>query len=137
MDRKTALLQMRPQILNATVEQQTTDEERFQNLTLRPIIKLQRQLILDVFGNYIAKHKNVFLELSPERRMDYIENAIHKDMKFRNSIKGMIIGHFTLNEFQDYRRNSSALNKRMMQLVKNMLIDHIQVFQMEVHRKAI
>ena len=44
----------------------------------------------------------------------YIENAIHKDMKFRNSLKGMIIGQFTVEEYDRYIENSSALNKRMM-----------------------
>ena len=47
----------------------------------------------------------------------YIENAIQKDMKFRNSLKGMIIGVFTVEEYQSYIQDSSALNKRMMQIV--------------------
>ena len=31
--------------------------------------------------------------------MLYIENAIQKDINFRNSLKGMIIGQFTIEEY--------------------------------------
>ena len=122
------LLSLRPEILSAKVRENTSDDERFQNITLRPVIKLQHDLLILVFKNYINKHKNVFYELSLERRIDYIENTIHKDMKFRNSVKGMIIGQFTSGEFELYSKNSSSLNKRMMNLVKERLLSNIQVF---------
>lgn len=136
MNRKDDLMRMRPQILSASVVETTGLDERFQNETLRPIIKLQQNLFIEVFKNYAFKHKNVFYELSIEKRIDYIENAIHKDMKFRNSLKGMVIGHFTVEEYQFYITNSSALNKRMMFLVKEQLISSIQLITAE-HRKAV
>ena len=104
-------------------------DEFFQNKTLRPVAKLQNELLLAVFRNYVAKHKNVFYDLTIEKRLDYIENAIHKDMKFRNSLKGIIIGQFTLEEFEIYIKNSSALNKRMMDIVKERLKSNIQLLE--------
>lgn len=104
-------------------------EEYFQNSTLRPIAKLQNDLLLEMFRNYIRKHKNVFYELSVEKRLDYIENSIHKDMKFRNSLKGMLIGQFTVEEYKVYTLNSSALNKRMMNIVKERLKSQLQVLE--------
>ncbi len=131
------LLNLRPQILSAKLSENMSSEERFQNTTLRPIIKLQSDLLMEVFKNYIAKHKNVFYELFLEKRIDYIENAIHKDMKFRNSIKGMIIGQFTNNEYALYIQNSSALNKRMMNIVKERYLSNIQVFEKEDIMKVV
>lgn len=128
MNRSTDLLECRPQISSALFFESMSDDERFQNATLRPVIKLQTDLFIEVFKNYVNKHKNVFLDLSVEKQIDYIENAIHKDMKFRNSLKGMVIGQFTVEEYQIYITNSSALNKRMMHLVKEKLISNIQVF---------
>lgn len=125
------LLDLRPQILSAKLSENMSIEERFQNTTLRPVIKLQADLLIEVFRNYINKHKNVFYELTLEKRIDYIENAIHKDMKFRNSVKGMIIGQFTSNEYALYIQNSSALNKRLMNIVKERLLNNIQVFEKE------
>ena len=106
-----------------------TTEERFQNLVLRPIIKLQSDLFIEVFKNYVTKHKNVFYDLSVEKRIDYIGNTIHKDMKFRNSLKGTVIGMFTVEEYKLYIQNSSALNKRMMNIVKERLLSSIQLFE--------
>ena len=117
-NRTTDLLNIRPEIHDAIVFETMSDDERFQNTTIRPVIKLQHDLLIEVFKNYIAKHKNVFYELSLQKQLDYIENAIHKDMKFRNSVKGMIIGQFTLEEYSIYIKNSSALNKRIMNIVK-------------------
>ena len=129
IQRDKKLLDNRPVISSAKINDSMSFDERFQNQTLRPIIKLQNDLLIAVFQNYISKHKNVFFELSLERRLDYIENAVHKDMKFRNSVKGMIIGQFTLEEYQTYIQNSSSLNKRMMNIVKQRLLSQIQLFE--------
>ena len=61
--------------------------------------------------------------------MNYIENAIQKNVKFRNSLKGMIIGQFTVEEYEIYIENSSALNKRMMNIVIERLKDQVQLFE--------
>ena len=124
-----ALLNLRPEIPRATINPIMSDEEFFQNNTLRPIAKLQNDLLVEVFKHYIKKHKNVFHELNVDRRLDYIENAIHKDMKFRNSLKGIIIGMFTIDEHSIYTQNSSSLNKRMMAIVKDRLKSNIQLFE--------
>ncbi|RYH74532.1 MULTISPECIES: glyoxalase [Flavobacteriaceae] len=128
-NRSTQLEQIRPVISSALVHDNMSSDERFQNNTLRPVIKLQSDLFIEVFKNYVAKHKNVFYDLSHTKQLDYIENAIHKDMKFRNSLKGMIIGQFTIEEYRIYIQNSSALNKRMMNIVKEGFINNIQLFQ--------
>ncbi|WP_298497632.1 glyoxalase [uncultured Algibacter sp.] len=127
--RQFTLKNIRPEILKATVNDNMSSDERFQNLVLRPIIKFQNDLLIEVFRNYITKHKSVFYDFSLDKRIIYIENAIQKDMKLRNSMKGMIIGHFTVEEYNIYIKNSSALNKRMMNLVKERLLSHIQVFK--------
>jgi len=107
-------------------------EERFQNETLRPIIKLQNNLLLAAFQNYIVKTKNSFYDLSLEKRIEYIANAIQKDVKFRNSLKGMIIGQYTIEEYELYIQKSSALNKRMMNMVITRLQDQIQFFEQSI-----
>ena len=131
-DRSLDLLSLRPEIPSARVSPTTTSEERFQNQTLRPIIKFQNPLLIAAFRNYIRKHKNSYFEFGLEKRLEYIENAIQKDIKFRNSLKGMIIGQFTIEEYEDYITNSSALNKRMMNMVINRLKDQVQLFEMPV-----
>ena len=130
--RSKLLLDIRPEIPSAKIYESMSNDEAFQNKTLRPIIKMQNDLFVAVFKNYISKRKNVFYDLSIEKRIDYIENAIHKNMKFRNSLKGIMIGQFTLVEHQDYVSNSSALNKRMMQIVKERLKSNIQLLELNL-----
>ncbi|MDE0598063.1 MAG: glyoxalase [Dokdonia donghaensis] len=127
-DRPNDIKRIRPEIPKARVNNQMSDEERFQNITLRPVVKLQNPLLIEMFRNYISKRKNVFYNLSLEKRLDYVENAVNKDMKFRNSLKGMIIGQFTVEEYLIYIQNSSALNKRMANLIRERLISQIQLF---------
>ncbi len=127
--RQFNLKSIRPEISATTINDNMSADERFQNLVLRPVIKLQNELLIEVFKNYVVKHKSVFYDLSLEKRLDYIENAIQKDMKFRNSIKGMIIGLFTVEEYLIYIENSSALNKRMMNIAKERLLSNIQLFE--------
>lgn len=131
------LLALRPIIYSAKIYDGTSNDEQFQNETLRPIIKMQHDLLIVVFSNYINKRKNVFYDLPLEKQLSYIDNAIHKDMKFRNSVKGMIIGQFTIEEYELYIQNSSALNKRMMNIVKERLIDSIQLFKLPEVLKAV
>lgn len=126
-DRHNDLLRIRPEIKKHQTFDSMSDEERFQNTTLRPILKLQQPLLVEAFINYGNKHKGVFYELSLDKRMQYVETAVHKDQKFRNSIKGMLIGLFTVDEYQAYIKNSSQLNKRMMNLVITRLQDSMQL----------
>ena len=121
------LLSIRPEIPNAKVSIHTCADEQFQNITLRPVIKLQHDLLIAAFRNYIQKHKNMFHEMSVERRLNFIENSIQKDIKFRNSLKGMVIGQFTIVEYDTYISNSSALNKRMMNLVIERIKNSVQL----------
>ncbi|SFW17285.1 hypothetical protein SAMN02927921_00326 [Sinomicrobium oceani] len=133
MDTRTKnLLRIRPEVPNAIVYDNMSSEERFQNVTIRPVIKLQRELLVEAFRNYANKHKGVFYTLTLEKRLVYIDNAIHKDIKFRNSLKGMIIGQFTVGEYLEYIENSSALNKRMMNIVIETIKDCVQLLDISV-----
>ena len=126
--RDQKILQQRPDIPTSKINDQMSAEEYFQNATLRPILKLQNDLFLLVFRNYITKHKNVFYDLSLEKKLQYIEQSIQKDIKFRNALKGMVIGLFTEKEYETYIQNSSALNKRMMNMLIVRLKDQTLLF---------
>jgi hypothetical protein len=128
--RDNNVLELRGESLG-TITSQSSFEEVFQNKTLRPILKLQNDLLIQVFINYAIKQKNVFFSLTPEKKMAYIENVIQRDIKFRNSLKGMVIAFFTLEEYAEYIQNSSNLNKRMMNMLVERLKSQIQLIELE------
>lgn len=119
--RDHGVLELRGETLGV-INMDSSIEELFQNKTLRPILKLQNDLFIQVFINYAVKQKLVFFGLTPEKKLTYIENVIHRDMKFRNFLKGVIVAFFTLQEYAEYIQISSSLNKRMM----NMLIERLK-----------
>jgi len=129
IDRPNDLLRIRPELKKTKQFLSMGTEERFQNETLRPILKLQNPLFISVFRNYIEKRKGVFYDLSVPKKLAYIEMALIKDHKFRNSVKGMILGQFTVKEYQTYASNSSALNKRMMNMTIERIKDQVQLFE--------
>jgi len=129
--RDTHVLELRGEALG-TINQQSSLEEAFQNKTLRPILKIQNDLFIAVFINYAIKQKNVFFSLTPEKKMAYIENVIQRDIKFRNSLKGIIIGLFTVDEYNEYIQNSSNLNKRMMNMLIERLKSQIQLLEQDL-----
>lgn len=108
---------------------QSLSDELFQNEVIRPIIKLQNDLFIASFFNFISKYKRDFYAKPVDTKLAIIENAIQKDIKFRNALKGMIIALFTTDEYAIYIQNSSNLNKRMMNLVIESLKNQVQLFE--------
>ena len=129
-DRPKDLLSIRPEIKKTITFDSMNSDERFQNETLRPILKLQNPLLISVFTNYIKKRKGVFYDLSLEKKITYIENSLIKDQKFRSFLKGLIIGHFTIAEYQKYSLNSSSLNKRIINMLIKRLQHQVKVFDL-------
>ena len=129
------LLKIRPKIKKIKDLPNMNDDERFQNETIRPILKLQNPLFILVFKNYIQKRKRVFYDLSLDEKMIYIESSIVKDQNFHNSLKGIIIGHFTVAEYRQYILHFSSLNKRMMNMLIKRLQNQIEVFDLSFSTK--
>lgn len=94
-----------------------SNEELFQNNTLRPILKFQNDLLMELFIVYAIKNKNVFFSLSIEKKNIYIEKATTSDIAFRNQLIGVIVGLFSVEEYLEYAKNSSNLNKRIITML--------------------
>jgi len=91
---------------------------------------LQNDLFIASFVNHIAKNKIDFNSISVDKKMATIENAIQKDIKYRNALKGMVIGLFTAEEYAQYIKNSSGLNKRMMGMLIERLKSQLQLLDL-------
>ncbi len=109
------------------INSQTSVEELFQNQTLRPILKLQNELYIELFINYILKNKAQFSQFTVEKKLDYIENSILNDNKFRNLLIGTTIGLLQIEEYKLYSKNASALNKRIITMLIERLKSQVQL----------
>jgi hypothetical protein len=111
-----------PDLVNAG----TSDIEKFQNEVIRPIIKMQHNLLIASFKNYLQKRKIDFPAISDPKKRSRISSVFKTDNTYKNTILGFIIGHFSLEEYAFYIANSSEINKRILQITSQRIRDSIQ-----------
>ncbi len=128
---------IRPNIPNALLMDTMSGEERFQNSTLRPILKLQNKILLAIFRDYIVEKetkkqnkkqnktedKRTYSRLSATKQREYIDTVFQKDIKFKSQLVGMIIGHFDLEEYNLYAQNSTGTDRRIVNLLKERIFN--------------
>ncbi|MGY8953736.1 MAG: glyoxalase [Flavobacteriales bacterium] len=110
--------QIRPMIFSIKDTGTTSIEEKFQNTVLRPIIKLQHELILCYFEQFLKRKKSKLKELSDLQKTEVIQNMFSRDIQLKTDLRGLIIGLFTLEEYQQYLNLSSQLNKRINAIIQ-------------------
>jgi hypothetical protein len=116
-DRTFSLLAIRPNIDTIDKSLKTKDVEAFQNNILRPILKFQNDLLLQIFIDYTNQYKGIFFKLSDQEKLTYIKKAVSTNQRLRSLILGTIVGLFAVEDFSYYKLNSSALNKRIITMV--------------------
>lgn len=120
-NRDDQLSAIRPSLPNVETNEDSSFAEQFQNETLRPILKFQNDILLHVFRQYFEQRKGVFYSLKHNQQKAYIEQAVQKDLRFRSLLTGVIVGHFTELEWEDYLGDEAELRRRMMtMLIKRM-----------------
>jgi len=108
----------RPTIPTLEFPENMSEEEAFQNAVIRPVIKMLHDLLMVHFKHYLATKKLQFSHLSEKEKTEFIESSFNKDMSFRNEIRGLVIGHFTPEEFLLYATMQRGMNKRINAILK-------------------
>ncbi len=117
---------IRPIIEGISDKKGISISEEFQNRTLRPIIKLQHALIIEMFKQYALIRKNNLNEMSDEKIIGFIDNSLSKDLQLKNQFIGIVIGLFTIQEHQKYSEIKSEIHKRILNIIKKRLIDSLR-----------
>ena len=124
VDRKS----IRPKIKEINTTLNKTVEEKYQNQILRPIIKLQHDLLLAYFQAYLIKINCQFDQLSELKKIQFIAAVFKQDNTFKSELKGIVIGQFTTEEFAIYYERRSDLNKRILAMIEQR-ISSVIIFQ--------
>lgn len=99
-------------------------EENFQNETLRPILKLQNDLIITLAQEFL-KHRNVSWEKIKEKDpLQWLNLNIKRDIPFKNLMIGMVIGQFSKNELREYLSFQKEMNKRIINMMTERIVNH-------------
>ena len=111
-------------VLKNLINSNTSNIERFQNQVIRPIIKMQNNFLVVFFEDYLKNRKIEFYILKYEDQENKINTILTKDINFKNILLGSIVGHFDENEIKVYLKSTSELNKRIIQIIKQRLLDN-------------
>lgn len=108
--------------LEIPISESSSEIEKFQNQTLRPVLKLQNNLYIALFKTYAERLKVNIVSLKPEKKRLFIEQSLQKDSVLKNTMIGMTIGMFSEDELELYNLESKDYNKRII----TMLIERIK-----------
>jgi len=122
--------QLRPAIPSIVEKEHISVEEKFQNEVLRPIIKLQNDLIASCFNHYLKRKKIDFRDLTTDQIRDHIHKSFKSDTQLKADFRSLIVGLLTLEEYQQYLTISVQLNRR----ISSMIQERVTSFYIEKDR---
>ena len=116
---------VRRNLPKSLIEGNLKEDELFQNMVLRPVIKMQHEVLILRVQSYFLSKKVVFHMMDKKKRVNAIVSAFQYDNAFKKEIQGMILGQLTIEEFKTYLKSERSMNKRIIQMVRNRMLDSI------------
>lgn len=90
--------------------------EAFQNLTVRPVIKMLNSELRYYFNSYCKK----FFKKGHFTRQEKVDTLFAKQ-EIKLKFIGLVLGHFKIEEIQYYVDNTKEIDKRISQIIKERL----------------
>jgi hypothetical protein len=110
--------QLRPSIPSIVQKSDISLEEKFQNEVLRPIIKLQNDLVLICFEHYLKRKKVELKKFTDDQIAALIHKLFRSDTQLKSDLRSLIIGLFTVEEYREYLIISAQLNRRINSMIQ-------------------
>ena len=92
----------------------------FLHATLRPVLKLQNDLLLAVVADYVRDHH---ITLRPTDQQQQLTALLGRNTKLRYTVVGLITGQLTTAEYAFYRQHRPELNRRLLELAQRRVLD--------------
>lgn len=118
-----ALLALRPQVPTEPAEPDTLGA--FLHGTLRPVLKLQNDLLLAVVADFVRDHHMAMAlaAAGPADRQRRLAELLARNTKLRHTVVGLITSLFTAAEYTFYRQHRPELNRRLLALAQRRMLD--------------
>ncbi len=115
MRHENMLVGMRPDLTHS-YNKEAGPVETFQNGCLRPILKMQHDLLIAI-ANELDHLK---LLASRSSNVEDLKKKTIAFLKHQHQLKhliiGTVVGHFTISEWHNYSKNSNEYNKRIINM---------------------
>ncbi len=116
------LLLARPK-LNLPTASETSEAGVFHHEVLRPLLKMQNELLLSQFRDWMVEHKQSLAGKSAEAQKELIEQACKTHKRLRAQAFGLIAGVMTTEEYRRYLTQQRELHKRITSMWTQRLWD--------------
>lgn len=120
-----ALLALRPELAVAPATGDATAGD-FLHHTLRPLLKLQNELLLAVVADFVRDHHVPLAALSAPDQQRQLTELLTRNVKLRYTVVGLVSGLFTTDELAYYRQHRSELNRRLLELAVRRVQDQAE-----------
>ncbi len=120
-----ALLALRPtlpQVLPASGDATPAD---FLHHTLRPLLKLQNELLLTVVADFVRDHHIALATAPVNDQQRLLAELLSRNVKLRYTVVGLVCGLFTAAELAYYRQYRPELNRRLLELATRRVQDQV------------
>lgn len=104
----------------------SSETELFQNNVLRPVLKLQNDIFIQIFRDYAVRKISDFSFLKNEQKINFTEQSLQKDIALKNTFIGMTIGMLTPEEITIYLSDSKSFNKRIINMLSERIKSQIE-----------
>ncbi len=121
MTRTEQILQLRAEVTTDT-ERSSLPKEEFQNKTLRPILKLQNDVLVSFFKSQL---KGAALPDFKVELTGFVQQRLQKDLATRNTLLGMVIGLLSEEEMETFIADKNEISKRIMDMMAQRIIDQL------------
>tara|TARA_B110000483_G_scaffold50192_1_gene62466 strand:+ start:1060 stop:1431 length:372 start_codon:yes stop_codon:yes gene_type:complete len=115
----------RPSIKTISQEKQPLSLELFQNETLRPILKMKNDVIVNFFKQYLLDKKIIWADKKNDKKEEFIYENLTRDSLFKNAMIHLIVGNFSLKEFLEYIPTHKEYNKRIWKMIQQRLCSQL------------
>ncbi|MBL7880593.1 MAG: glyoxalase [Chryseobacterium gambrini] len=105
----------------------SSETELFQNNVLRPVLKLQNDIFMQIFRDYAMRKMSDFTSLKNEQKINFTEQSLQKDIALKNTYIGITIGMLTPEEITVYLSDSKSFNKRIITMLSERIKSQIDV----------
>ncbi|MBC6697181.1 hypothetical protein [Hymenobacter sp. BT190] len=111
-----ALLALRPQLPQVLPASGNATPADFLHHTLRPLLKLQNDVLLAVVADFVCDHHIPLAAASATEQERLLAELLTRNTKLRYTIIGVVGGLFTAAELAHYRQHRPELNRRLLEL---------------------
>jgi hypothetical protein len=116
-------MELKPRPL-LSLKKANSEEEIFQNEILRPILKLQHELIITLAQEFLKSRNITWEKVKEKDPFQWLNINIKRDIPFKNQLIGMVIGQLSKNELDEYLTFQKEMNKRIINMMTKRIDSH-------------